>query len=89
MDEALREALAELETAHEELARRQAKLRDVSARLPAPSYDDETGEPTNLAAAWQLGLEANVDEALDGAVRWLARAVLWNEGRFGGTLDGR
>lgn len=87
MDEALRSALAELERAHDELARRQLKLRDVSARLPAAEYDDDTGEPTNLAAAWQLGLQAHVDEQLDGAVRWLAAAVLWNERHFGGSIE--
>lgn len=87
MEDALREVLAELVQAHDEFVRRQAKLRDVSADLPSPEYDDETGEPINLAAAWQLGLEANVAEPLDGAVRWLAQAVLWNESRFGGPLE--
>lgn len=87
MEEDLRDVLTELERAHEELARWQQRLRDASARLPAPDYDDETGEPANLSAAWQLGLEAHVDEQLDGAVRWLARAVLWTDRRFGGPID--
>lgn len=87
MQEALREALRELETAHEELSRIQTRLRDVSARLPASEYDDESGEPTNLAAAWQLGLEAHVDEQLDGALRWLAQATSWTVSSFGGPID--
>ena len=87
MNEALGDALAEIKAAHEEISRRQARLRDVSARLRSPEYDDDTGAPTNLAAALQLGLDASVDEPIDGAVRWLARAALWTETRFGDPLD--
>jgi hypothetical protein len=87
MNEALGDALAEIKAAHEEFSRRQARLRDVSGRLPSPEYDDESGAPTNLAAALKLGLDASVDEPLDGAVRWLARAVLWTETRFGDPVD--
>lgn len=87
MQQALRDALEELKTAHEELVRIQTRLRDASAKLPASEYDDESGEPTNLAAAWHLGLEAHVDEQLDGAVRWLEQAVLWTETDFGGPID--
>ena len=68
MQEDLREALREMAAAHEELARIQIRLRDVSAGLPAVGYDEESGEPTNLAAAWQLGLDAHVTEPLQGAV---------------------
>lgn len=86
MQEALLETLSELKTAHEELSRIRARLRDVSTALPAPEYDDDSGEPINLAASWQLGLEAHVEEQLAGAVRWLARAVLWTEREFGGPI---
>ena len=86
-EEALREALAELEAAHEELVRIQTRLREVSARLTVAEYDDESGEPTNLAAAWQLGLAAHVNDPLDGAVRWLSQVTSWTESSFDGPID--
>ncbi|MDA8017729.1 MAG: hypothetical protein MPN21_09800 [Thermoanaerobaculia bacterium] len=87
MEEALRDVLTELQRAHEQIARRQAELREVAAQLPSPEYDDDTGGPSNLAAAWQLGLQVHVDERLEAVVRWLARAVEWTEERFGGLDD--
>ena len=87
MQQALRQARADFETAHHQLVRLQNQLRDVSAKLPTPEYDDESGEPTNLAAAWQLGLTAHVSEQIDSAERWLSRAVHWTESNFGGPID--